>query len=201
MLQLKERMATRTLTKIAVLSVISFLIMYILEIPLWFTPAFLKMDLSDIPALIGAFALGPMAGVAIEFVKIILHLAIKGTTTMGVGSLANFLVGAIFVYTAGYVYAKNKTIKGAVIGMIAGTLVVSAFAAVLNYTFLIPFYAKLYGVDVGYFVELGSAVNKYVSDYRTFILFGIIPFNLFKYVVVSIITIPLYKRISHVIKN
>jgi riboflavin transporter FmnP len=198
MLALKERITPRILTKISVLSVIAFLIMYI-EVPLWFTPSFLKVDLSDIPALIGAFALGPMAGVIVEFIKNILHMAIKGTTTMGVGELANFIVGSAFVYTASYIYHKNKSFRTAVIGMIAGTLAMTIIAAVSNYIFLIPFYAKLYGAPIEAFVQMGAAVNKFVVDYKTFILFGIVPFNLLKGVMVSVVTIPLYKKISPIL--
>jgi len=199
MLAVKERLTTRTLTKTAVLSVIAFLIMYILEIPLWFAPTFLKMDLSDIPALIGAFALGPIAGVTIQLIKNILHIAIKGTTTMGVGTVANFVVGSAFVYTAGLVYYKKKSLKAAVIGMIAGTLVMTLIASLANHIFLLPFYAKLYGAPIEAFVDMAKAVNSYVTDYRTFILFAIVPFNLFKGVVISLVTLPLYKKISPIL--
>ncbi|KGG81225.1 ECF transporter S component [Caloranaerobacter azorensis] len=198
MLAIRERLNTRMLTKISVLSVLSFLIMYI-EVPLWFTPEFLKIDLSDIPALIGAFALGPMAGVMIEFVKNILHLVIKGTSTMGVGELANFLVGSALVYTAGYIYFKNKTFKGAILGMVIGTVMMTLIASLSNYYFLIPFYAKLFGAPVDAFVEMGAKVNKFVADYKTFILFAIVPFNLLKGVIVSLATILLYKRISPIL--
>lgn len=198
MLTLKERLNTRMLTKISVLSVLAFLIMYI-EVPLWFTPEFLKIDLSDIPALIGAFALGPMAGVIIEFVKNILHLVIKGTVTMGVGELANFLVGSVLVYTASYIYLKNKTFKNAVLGMVIGTIMMTLIASLSNYYFLIPFYAKLFGAPIDAFVEMGAKVNRLVADYKTFILFAIVPFNLLKGVVVSLATIVLYKKISPIL--
>ncbi|WP_026894472.1 ECF transporter S component [Clostridiisalibacter paucivorans] len=198
MLTLREKLTTRMLTKTAVLSVIAFLVMYI-EVPLWFAPPFLKIDLSDIPALIGAFALGPMAGVVIEMLKNILHMAIKGTVTMGVGELANFVVGSAFVYTAALVYYRKKSFKTAIIGMILGTLVMTGIAAIANYYVLIPFYAKLFGAPIEAYVEMGAAVNKFVADFKTFILFVIIPFNLFKGVMMSVITIPLYKKISHIL--
>ncbi|KPU26902.1 membrane protein [Caloranaerobacter sp. TR13] len=198
MLTLKERLNTRMLTKISVLSVLAFLIMYI-EVPLWFTPEFLKIDLSDIPALIGAFALGPMAGVIIEFVKNILHLVIKGTVTMGVGELANFLIGSVLVYTASYIYHKNRTFKNAALGMIIGTIMMTIVASLSNYYFLIPFYAKLFGAPINAFVEMGAKVNKFVADYKTFILFAIVPFNLLKGTVVSLATIVLYKKISPIL--
>lgn len=198
MLMVKGQMNTRTMVKTAVLSVLAFLIMYF-EMPLWFTPPFLKVDLSDIPALIGAFALGPVAGVVIELIKNILNLAIEGTTTGAVGELANFFVGGIFVFVAGVVYQKHKSFKSAILGMIAATIAMTLAASVLNYYFLIPFYAKLFGVSVDQYVELGAQVNRFVTDYKSFILYGIIPFNFVKGVMVSLITIPLYKRVSPIL--
>ncbi len=198
MLISREKMSTRTMVKTAVLSVLAFLIMY-LEMPLWFTPPFLKVDLSDIPALIGAFSLGPVAGVIIELLKNILNLAIEGTTTGAVGELANFFVGSIFVFTAGIIYQKHKSFKSAILGMIAGTVAMTLAASVLNYYFLIPFYAKLFGVSVDQYVELGAQVNRFVTDYKSFILYGIVPFNFLKGVMVSFITIPLYKRVSPIL--
>lgn len=198
MLIVREKMNTRTMVKTSVLSVLAFLIMY-LEMPLWFTPPFLKVDLSDIPALIGAFSLGPVTGVIIELLKNILNIAIEGTTTGAVGELANFFVGSIFVFVAGIIYQNKKSFKNAVLGMITGAVAMTLAAAVLNYYFLIPFYAKLFGVTVEQYVELGAQVNRFVSDYKTFILYGIVPFNLFKGIMVSIITIPLYKRVSPIL--
>lgn len=198
MLMVKGQINTRTMVKTAVLSVLAFLIMYF-EMPLWFTPPFLKVDLSDIPALIGAFALGPIAGVVIELIKNILNLAIEGTTTAAVGELANFFVGSIFVFTAGIIYQKNRKFKSAVIGMVVATITMTLIASVLNYYFLIPFYAKLFGVSVDQYVELGAQVNRFVTDYKSFILYGIIPFNFLKGIMVSAITIPLYKRVSPIL--
>ena len=198
MLTASKKMSTRTMVKTSVLSVLAFLIMYF-EMPLWFTPPFLKVDLSDIPALIGAFSLGPVAGVVIELIKNILNVAIEGTTTGAVGELANFFVGGIFVFVAGVIYKKDRTFKGAIIGMLVATVAMTAAASILNYYFLIPFYAKLFGAPVETFVEMGSKVNKYVTDYRSFILFGIVPFNFLKGIMVSAITIPLYKRVSPIL--
>lgn len=190
--------STKTMIKISVLGVLAFLIMFI-EIPMWFTPPFLKIDLSDIPALVGAFALGPIAGVAIEFLKNVLHMLLKGTSTMGVGELANFIIGSVFVYTAGILYYKKRNFAAAVRGLILGTIVMTLVASVANYVFLIPFYAKLFGANVELYVSMGSQVNSLVTDFKTFILFGIVPFNLLKGIIVSILTIPVYKRLSKVL--
>lgn len=195
MLATKRKVNVRYLTKTSVLSVLAFLIMFI-EVPLWFAPPFLKVDFSDIPALIGAFALGPMTGVVIELIKNILHIALKGTTTVGVGELANFIVGSVFVFTASSIYHRNKNMKNAVIGLISGTLAMTVIAAFANYFFLLPFYAKLYGAPLESFVEMGAAVNRFVTNVKTLVIFAISPFNIVKGIMISVVTIPLYKRIS-----
>lgn len=195
MLATKRKVNVRYLTKTSVLSVLAFLIMFI-EVPLWFAPPFLKVDFSDIPALIGAFALGPMTGVVIELLKNVLNLALEGTTTAGVGELANFIVGSLFVFTAASIYEKGKSFKSAILGLIAGTLVMTVVAAVANYFFLLPFYAKLYGAPIDSFVQMGAALNSFVTDVKTLVIFAITPFNIVKGIMISAITIPLYKRIS-----
>jgi len=195
MLATKKKVNARYLTKTAVLSVLAFLIMFI-EVPLWFAPPFLKIDFSDIPALIGAFALGPMTGVVIELLKNVLNLALEGTTTAAVGELANFIVGSLFVFTAGIIYEKGKSFKSAIVGLLAGTIVMTIVAAIANYFFLLPFYSKLYGLPISSFVEMGSALNGFVKDVETLVIFAITPFNIVKGILISAITIPLYKRIS-----
>lgn len=195
MLATKKKVNTKYLTKTAVLSVLAFLIMFI-EVPLWFAPPFLKIDFSDIPALIGSFALGPMTGVVIELLKNILNLALEGTATAGVGELANFIVGSLFVFTAGIIYEKGKSFKSAVVGLLAGTIVMTIVAGIANYFFLLPFYSKLYGLPISSFVEMGSALNGFVKDVETLVIFAITPFNIVKGILISAITIPLYKRIS-----
>ena len=87
-----SRSSVRTLVQIGMLGAVSVILM-MFEIPLWFAPSFYKMDLSEVPVLIGSFAMGPAAGALIELVKIVLHLLFKGTTTAGVGDFANFLIG------------------------------------------------------------------------------------------------------------
>ncbi|HSH34841.1 ECF transporter S component, partial [Schnuerera sp.] len=191
----KENLNTRTMVKISVLAVIALILM-LLDFPLWFAPTFLKFDISDVPALIGSFALGPMAGVLVQLVKNLLNLLVEGSGTGGVGEFANFLVGSIYVYTAGLLYYKNKTFKNAIIGMIIGVLAMTISISIINYYFMIPFYAKLFGLPIDKIVAMGSAVNKYVVDFKTLILYAVVPFNLFKGIIVTLVTLLIYKRVS-----
>jgi len=196
---------TRRLVAIGILASVATVLMF-LEIPLWFTPGFYKIDLSEIPVLLGAFAFGPGAGVLIEVVKVIVNTAIEGTTTMGVGEIANFLIGLSFVLPASFIYYKQKTRKRAIIGLSAGILSMVVVGAILNAFILLPAYAYflstaevVYTVDS--FVYLGSLVNPLVKDLPTFIMFAVVPFNLVKGVLTSIIVILIYKRISSLIKS
>lgn len=194
----KEYFNTRTLVKVSVLGAISFLLM-LFEFPLWFAPAFLEFDFSDVPSLIGAFALGPFAGVLIQLVKNLLNLVLQGTDTAAVGELANFIVGSVFAYTAGAIYHRNKTFKTAIIGMIAGTIAMTIAMSLANYFVMIPLYAKLFGWPIEDIVKLGSAVNKYVVDFKSLILFAVVPFNIVKGILVTLITTLLYKRVSPIL--
>ena len=182
------------LIKISLLSVMAFLLMYI-EIPLPIFPDFLKIDVSDLPALLGAFALGPVAGVIIELFKNILHGMLAGKTAF-VGELANFLVGGCLVYVAGYVYKMRKSKNGAIVALLIGTVVMSIFAGILNIYVILPLYEKVLSFPVTVVVKMGTAINPKIVDLNSFILWSIIPFNLLKGLVVSVVTLALYKRVS-----
>lgn len=194
----KEKMTTRTLVKIGVLGAIAF-ILQIFEFPLWFTPGFLKFDLSEMPALLGSFAIGPMAGVMITLIKNIVKVAIRGSNTMVVGDLSNFVVGSIFAYVAGAVYHRNKTFKNAILGLTLGTIAMTVGASLSNYYIMIPFYAKVFGMPIDKIVAMSGAVNKAVVDYKTLILYAVVPFNLFKGAVTTFVTLLLYKRVSPIL--
>jgi riboflavin transporter FmnP len=192
----RETWNTRVMVKVSVLAVISFILMFF-EFPLVFlAPSFIKLDISDLPALIGAFAIGPMAGVIIELLKNLLNLLIEGSTTGGVGELANFVVGAVYVYTAGAVYYRNKNFKSAVIGLFAGTLMMTLVIAIANYYIMFPFYAKLFGMPLDTLVEMGTAINGKIVDMKTMILYAVVPFNILKGIVLSAMTILIYKKVS-----
>ncbi len=187
---------TSILAKAAVFSAIAYIVMLI-EFPLPFAPAFLKLDFSDIPALIVAFAIHPVVGVLVQLVKNILHFITK-TSTGGVGELGNFLVGASFVFVAGYIYRLNRTKKNALIGCIAATIVMTATAAIFNLLVLIPFYANIMPIET--IVAMGSAITSKITDVNSLVLYGITPFNIFKGVVISGVTMYLYPKIRVLIK-
>ncbi|MEG0771848.1 ECF transporter S component [Clostridium sp.] len=186
-----------SLIKIALLGAIAFIIM-LFEFPIPGFPPFLKLDFSDLPALIGGFALGPVAGIMVELIKNILNVVMHGTTTGGVGELANLLVGGVFVYVASFIYHKNKTRKSAVMGLIAGTILMTIVAGVFNFYVLIPLYATLFG-GLENVIGAAAVANKSINSLGTLIVIGITPFNILKGIIVSGITLALYKKVSPLI--
>ena len=133
-----NRERTLTTRKIAMIGVFSAIavILHMLDFPIPFAPEFYKMDFSELPALIGAFAFGPVAAVMIEFCKIILKLLFKGTSTAFVGDLANFIIGCSFLLPASIIYLFRKNKKNAIIGCVVGTLVMTVFGTAFNAVYL-----------------------------------------------------------------
>ena len=196
----KNRNKIRTMAQIGMLSAIATVLM-LFEIPLPFAPSFYEIDFSEVPILIGSFAMGPLAGAAIELIKILLNFAINGTMTAGVGEIANFLIGCAYVMPAAWIYKTQKTKKNAMIGMAVGTVFLAAAGGLLNAFVLLPAYAAAFGMPMDALVGMGSAVNKAITSLPTFVLFAVVPFNIIKGVVVSLVTMLLYKHISRLLKG
>ncbi len=176
-------------------------VLMLFEIPLWFAPPFYELDFSEVPVLIGAFVLGPIAGIIIEFIKILLNLVITGTQTAGTGEFANFLIGCSFIVPASIVYYKNKTLKSAIKGMTIGTLCMVILGAFMNAFVLLPLYAYFFKMPIDALIEMGTKVNPAINNLSSLIFYAVIPFNLLKGVLVSLLTILIYKRISGAIKS
>ncbi|WP_315078345.1 ECF transporter S component [uncultured Clostridium sp.] len=169
---------TNKTIKISLLSALALILMYI-EIPYPIFP-WLKIDFSDVPALLGAFGFGPLAGVVIELIKNILILLIKGSQSGFVGELANFLIGVSLVLPAGIIYKRNKSKKSAILGMVLGGICIEIVGIISNVYLLLPAYG----------MQMSSAeLLKYVTV-------GLLPFNGIKAVIVSTLTYILYKKIS-----
>ena len=192
------RTKTNRLALIAILSSLAFVLM-MFEIPLWFAPSFYKIDASEIPIMIGAFAMGPCAGVAMEGVKIILKVFLKGTGTAFVGDFANFVVGCMYVVPAAFIYHLKKNKKNAIFGMVVGTLCMSIVGCLLNAYMLIPTFAKLFHMPVEAIISMGTAVNKHITSLATLIFFAVFPFNVIKGIIIMVATTLLYKYVRKVI--
>ena len=191
----KEVSSARRISYIAMFSVLAAILMY-LEIPLFFAPSFYEIDFSEVPVLICTFFLGPVAGVTTELAKVLLKLLLKGTTTAFVGDFANFVVGCSFVLPASIIYHLHKSKKTAIVGMVIGTLCMTVFGSMFNAFYLLPKFAQLFGMPLDAIIGMGTAVNASVTSVGTLVMFCVVPFNLLKGTLVSIITYLLYKRVE-----
>ena len=149
-------------------------VLMLLEIPLFFAPGFYKLDLSELPVLICTFYLGPVAGVVCEFLKILIKLLIKGTSTAFVGEFANFAVGCTFILPASIIYHAKPGKKTALIGMGVGTLFMTVFGSAFNALYLIPKFAQLFHMDIDSIVGMGTAVNKGITSLWTLVFYAVV---------------------------
>jgi riboflavin transporter FmnP len=192
---------TRKLVEIGMLGAIATVLM-LFEFPIPFiAPPFYELDFSEVPVLVGAFALGPMAGAAIELVKILINLLINGTATAFVGEIGNYILGCSFVIPAAIIYQKKKSKKNALIAMVVGTIAMTIFGCILNAYVLLPTYAAAFGMPIDAIVGLGSAINGNITNVITFVIIAVAPFNILKGIAVSTITLLIYKHISPILKG
>lgn len=192
-------LSTRKIAMIGMFSAIAAVLMFF-EVPMPFAPNFYKIDLSELPVLIAAFAFGPVAGVLVEFVKIILNLITDSTTTAFVGELANFAVGCSFILPASIIYTFKKSKKQAIIACVAGTLAMTIFGSAFNAIYLLPKFAELYGMPLEAIVGMGTAINPAITDVNSLVLMAVVPLNVLKGSIVSLLTILIYKKLSAIIK-
>ncbi len=172
-------------------------VLHMLDFPLLFlAPEFYKLDFSELPVMLCGFYLGPSAAVACEAVKILLKLLLKGTSTAFVGDFANFAVGCSLVVPAAMVYHLKKRKTGAIMGLAAGTAVLTVFGSLFNAVYLLPKFSELYGLPLDTIIAMGSAVNPAIGDISTFVLLAVAPLNLIKGLAVSTLTMLLYKRVA-----
>ncbi|MDD7463169.1 MAG: ECF transporter S component [Anaerococcus sp.] len=191
-------LSVNKLVKVGILSAMSFILMFV-QFPIPIAPPFMKVDLADVPSLIGGFAMGPGYGVAIQFIKNFLNLS--KTTTGGVGELSNFIVGGAFVYVSSFIYHRRKTKKTAIKAMVVGMLVMTVLATLSNTFVIFPLYGKIMGIELQEFVNMVSATNRLVTSYPTLMLLSIAPFNIIKGTIEIIVTDLLYKKVSPILKK
>lgn len=186
----------RKITGIGMLSAIAFALMF-LDFSVPFMPSFIKMDLSELPALIGSFAYGPVAGVIICLIKNLLHLFISSTG--GVGELSNFILGASFVLTAGLVYKFKKNRTGALIGSIAGALIMGIFSVFSNYFLVYPIYYNFMPEET--ILAAYQLIFSGVDNIMECLIVFNMPFTFVKGILSVVITFLIYKRLSPVLKG
>ncbi|MCI8561752.1 MAG: ECF transporter S component [Dorea sp.] len=194
------RMKVRTIAFVGLMGAVSAVLM-LFRFPIPFMPPFMSFDLSGLMEMLGGFMFGPFAAVCIIIVKILLQLVIQGSFSLGTGELQNFILSSCYVLPTLFIYHRNKTKKTAAAGMAVSTVFVSVVAVITNLYLIIPFYAKLFGMTMEDIIGMCTAVNPAMKDAMTMALFGIVPFNLIKYGVTSVVTFIVYKRLSKFIKG
>lgn len=193
-----ERKNIVKLTTTALLSAISAVLQFV-EISIPIIPSFVKLDFSDLPAILGSFALGPGYGVVIEFLKNLLHLPF--TQSAGVGEICNFILGAVFVFTAGMIYKYKRTRTGAIIASVAGALAMSIISLPANYYFVYPAYVKILNMPLDDIISMYNAILPGTNSLiRALCIFNL-PFTFFKGIVNAALCFLIYKPLSSFLKG
>lgn len=189
--------STKTIAKVGILSAIAYVLMFI-SVPLPIFPSFLKIDLSDIPAIFGGMSLGPIAGIAIVIIKNFLQ-GITASTTGGVGEFANVIIGGSYVLIICLFYRKWKNIKSVVAGGLVGIVAMTIMGCIMNYYIMMPLYATVYGMPLDAIIQMGTVINSKVTDLYTFVIWMIAPFNIIKATLMTVVTLPLFKKMEKIL--
>ena len=181
--------STRKVAMTGMFSAVAILL-HLFDFSLPFAPPFYKLDFSELPILVGTFAFGPAAGVMMEFIKILLKLCVKGTSTAFVGDLANFVIGCSFILPASAIYAFRKNKKTAIFACVTGTLIMTVFGTAFNAVYLLPAFSRLYSLPLDNLLAMGSEVNPWVQEGSivSFVVACVAPLNLIKGISVSVVT-------------
>lgn len=192
-----KHMSARAIAQIGILATISYFLRFI-EVPLPIFPPFLKIDLSDVVAVFGGLSLGPMEAFFILLIKNFLQFLLGGSTTGGVGEMANVVISGAYVLVVCLCYKKSKGIKSIIIGSILGTIGMIIAGCVVNYYVVFPLYAKIM-IPMDQIIQMGAIINPRVTNLFTFMIWLMIPFNLLKGTIMTVAILPLYKKISKLI--
>lgn len=194
-----QRLSVKKMAAVGMMAAIAMILM-LFEFPLPFlAPPFYELDFSEVPVMICGFLYGPVAGVLVELVKIILKVLTKGTSTAFVGDFANFAVGCSLVIPAAAWYQRKKSKKNAVTAMILGTIVMTVFGTAFNGVYLLPKFAQLYGMPLDQIIAMGTAIHGGIQSVLTFVILAVAPMNLIKGAAVTILVTLIYKPISRVL--
>lgn len=193
-------MKIKKIAIIALFTAISSVLMYF-DFPLPIAPSFMKMDLSELPVIIGAFLLGPIDCIIIAVLKILIKLSLKGTSTFFVGELANLIGSISYALPSSIIYAKLKTKKRAIVGLTIGTILASIICTLSNAIFIFPIYMNALNWTNEKIIAMCKALIPFIDSMSKVYLYSILPFNLIKFAITSIITYIFYKKISYFVKS
>ena len=191
-----SRSRTHKLTVTAMLSAVAFILMFI-EVPIpALIPSFVKLDISDLPELLAAFSLGPIYGVAVTFLKNLLHILIKGTSSAYVGELFNFVMGSVFAFSAGFIYQRKKSRKSALLGSVVGAVLMAVLSVPLNYFLVYPAYVVCYGLPLEAIIGMYQAILPSADSLIKCLVIFNLPFTFFKGMLDVVLCFLIYKPLS-----
>ena len=197
---LKNYLTIKNISIIAILGALGAVLM-LFDFPIAIAPSFYKLDLGDLPCLIGAFALGPIGAFLIQVIKIVVKLLMKPTSSAFVGEFAAFICSCSYCVTAALIYQRNKTRKNAVIALAVASAAMALVSCLANYFIIIPAYVQLYKMPLEAIISMGNAIFPVVNDKLSFVLCCVLPFNLIKALIVDVLTFVLYKHVSPLLKQ
>lgn len=194
-----QRGTTQKLTLVGLFGAISALLM-VLDFSLPFIPPFVKMDFSELPVILGGFLMGPLYGSYVALTKVLLNFLFDGSSTAGVGELVNLIGSLSFMLPAVWFYQRHRTKRGAIISMTLGTVIATAVLLLANYFVMFPLYAKMMNFPLESIIQAAGTTNPLVTNLATLMVAALLPFNLLKYGLSSVLTFFLYKRLEKALK-
>ena len=195
---MKQKINARMIAAVGVLTAVAVVLQY-LEISIPIVPSFLKLDFSDLPALWGAFAFGPLAGVLIQLLKNLIHMAVSQSGF--VGELSNFLLGAVFVLTAGWIYQRKKTKARALVAGLSGAAAMAIVSVPVNYFLIYPLYYNVIGFPEAAVLDMYQAILPSVRSIFEALLIFNLPFTLVKGLISVAVSMLIYKPLSRLFKG
>ena len=195
---MKQKINARMIAAVGVLTAVAVVLQY-LEISIPIVPSFLKLDFSDLPALLGAFAFGPLAGVLIQLLKNLIHMAVSQSGF--VGELSNFLLGAVFVLTAGWIYQRKKTKARALVAGLSGAAAMAIVSVPVNYFLIYPLYYNVIGFPEAAVLDMYQAILPSVRSIFEALLIFNLPFTLVKGLISVAVSMLIYKPLSRLFKG
>ena len=190
---------TRNMIVAGMLSAVAFILMYI-EFPVpMIIPSFIKLDISDLPALLGSFALGPVYGVIISFIKNVLIMLLKGSGSAGIGEISNFILGAVFAFSAGLIYKRHKNIRGAITGSVIGAAIMAVLSIPSNFFVVYPAYVEFYGMPMNVIIGMYLVILPSVDSLLECLIIFNVPLTFFKGMLDVAICFLIYKPLSPIL--
>ena len=194
-----NRTSAKKIVLVGVFGAISTVLM-LLSFNVPFIPTFVKLDFSDLPVLLGGYLLGPLHGSLIALIKVLLNFFYNGSMTFGIGETVNLIGSLSFMLPAVLYYQRRRNFKSAVISLVIGTISATVVLLTANYFVMFPLYATAMNFPMEKIVAAAHALNPLVTDLGSLMAFALLPFNIVKFGLNSVLAMLIYKRLAQTLK-